>query len=408
MVGAGPAGGDLAAQLSRCGVSVLLVDQLSRLDEAAFSSAAMPMASIEQFGLPAEVVGARWGTWTLIGPGAQRRDWTAAAPLGVVLDFAALRRWLANQTLGWGGDLGLGRRALHAEQDAEGVRTTLRCRDGSLETITSRWLVDATGQARSLLGDPQQSLHRDDRLIEAIGVEWLLKLPLELAQPWQDRLSFMLGSDWAPAGYGWLFPMQPGLLKLGVCRLRDAGDAVVAPLSALMEGLLRRLLLPQGGSGSVEVLDRHGGMVRSSVRRREPHRRGRLIGIGDAVSTANLLGGEGIRHALTSARVLAPRLAAVVAAERRLGAAGCSREKLAALDSYPQALRRALGWRWTLSGRIARRTWRSLSGPQGDRKLDRVLRGLQASSAEDLSALLFDYRFERYGLRLLPYLLGWR
>jgi hypothetical protein len=37
-----------------------------------------------------------------------------------------------------------------------------------------------------------------------------------------------------------------------------------------------------------------------------------------------------------------------------------------------------------------------------------VLKGLEQQRAEDLSALLFDYRFERYGARMLPYLLGWR
>jgi hypothetical protein len=41
--------------------------------------------------------------------------------------------------------------------------------------------------------------------------------------------------------------------------------------------------------------------------------------------------------------------------------------------------------------------------------LQRLLQGLEAeSSAEDLSALLFQYRFERYGFKAMPYLLGWR
>jgi hypothetical protein len=41
--------------------------------------------------------------------------------------------------------------------------------------------------------------------------------------------------------------------------------------------------------------------------------------------------------------------------------------------------------------------------------LQAVLAGLErGASAEDLSALLFDYRFERFGLKLVPYLLGWR
>jgi len=78
------------------------------------------------------------------------------------------------------------------------------------------------------------------------------------------------------------------------------------------------------------------------------------------------------------------------------------------LDRYPTLLRRELGWRWNLSGRLARRTWLGLADEQADRRLGRLLTGLQTNRAEDLSALLFDYRFERYGLKALPYLLGWR
>lgn len=52
----------------------------------------------------------------------------------------------------------------------------------------------------------------------------------------------------------------------------------------------------------------------------------------------------------------------------------------------------------------------SLLGPGavGDGRLERLLRGLETAKAEDLSALLFHYRLERYGLKALPYLLGWR
>jgi flavin-dependent dehydrogenase len=145
------------------------------------------------------------------------------------------------------------------------------------------------------------------------------------------------------------------------------------------------------------VLDRHGGLIRSTIRRREPHQRGCLLGLGDAVSTGNLLGGEGIRHAMASSEVLAPLLLEALAGKDQ------------ALRRYAPKLRRRLGWRWSLSGRLARRTWLSLRGERGDNRLQRLLQGLDAeSSAEDLSALLFQYRFERYGLKALPYLLGWR
>jgi flavin-dependent dehydrogenase len=114
------------------------------------------------------------------------------------------------------------------------------------------------------------------------------------------------------------------------------------------------------------------------------------------VSTANLLGGEGIRHALSSSAVLAPLL--LRALEGQPGV----------LRHYPGQLRRRLGRRWSLSGRLAQRTWLGLRSPAADQRLGRLLAGLETCSADDLSALLFEYRFERYGLRALPYALGWR
>lgn len=392
VVGAGPAGGDLARRLAAAGVDVLLVDQLADLSQAAFSSAALPLSALEQHGLPAAVVAHRWSRWQLHGPRDSRREWCGAGPLGVVLDFAALRRWLAEEAVRWGARLRLGWRALDCTDLGDGTLITrLRDRRGGVQVCRSRWVVDASGQGRALLGEPPDR----SELVCGLGVEWLLEVEAPRWANWRDRLSFCLGTDWVPQGYGWIFPMQPGVLKVGVCRLSDPRQPQ-PPLAPLLQRLIDRLLPPVPGEQR-RVLDRHGGLIRSSIRRREPHRRGRLIGLGDAISTANLLGGEGIRHALSSSQVLTPLLLEAVAQDREQP-----------LQSYERRLRRRLGRRWSLSGRLARRTWLGLRDGHGDRHLDRLLAGLEGCRAEDLSALLFDYRFERYGLRALPYLLGWR
>ena len=389
IAGAGPAGAELARLLAEAGTSVLLVDPLTDLRRAAFSSAALPLAAVEYFGLPASVVASQWSRWLLLGPGLQRREWSSSQqqPLGAVLDFGSLRQWLADQAVAAGAQVQLGWRAERMEPVAEGIRTQLRSVTGERRWVQSQWLVDATGQQRALLGDPSPA---HGPLVRGVGVEWLLQVDPEQWQPWADRLSFLMGSTWVPQGYGWVFPMQPGVLKLGVCRLLDPDRAQPA-LNPLLAGLLQRLGLSQA-----QVLDRHGGLIRSTVRRREPHQRGRLLGLGDAVSTANLLGGEGIRHAMASSRVLAPLLLKALQGSPL------------ALRRYPRALRRTLGWRWTLSGRLARRTWLGLRDARADHRLEQLLTGLHSkASADDLSALLFHYRFERYGLRVLPYLLGW-
>ena len=73
---------------------------------------------------------------------------------------------------------------------------------------------------------------------------------------------------------------------------------------------------------------------------------------------------------------------------------------------YRQHLDGQQSWRWKVSGRLARRTWWGLDNSRADRRLERLIKGLSATAtAPALSELLFDYNFERYGLRLLPYLL---
>jgi len=394
VVGAGPAGADLARQLATHGVDVLLVDRLSDLRRAAFSSAALPLVALDRFGLPSSVVAHRWSGWELLGPGDSRRCWQGGRPQGVVLDFGALREWLVGEAQRWGARVCLGHRALACHQESDGMRTVLRRGDGRGFEVHSDWVIDASGQERSLLGEPPAAGPGSETLVSGVGLEWLVEVPQSCWERWSDRLAFCLGSEWVAQGYGWVFPMQAPRLKVGVCRLLDPSREQL-PLGGVLDRLIERLLEPAERQALL-VVDRHGGRIRSSIRRREPHRRGRLVGLGDAVSTANLLGGEGIRHALTSARVLAPLLLAELRAEGP------------GLNRYPLELRRALGWRWSLSGRLARRTWLGLQGSAADRRLGSLLTSLEEQNASALTDLLFGYRFERYGLRALPYLLGLR
>ena len=391
IVGAGPSGARLAIQLARAGAQVTLVDRLTDPHRHAYSSGALPFDAVRRLGLPDDAIAATWQGWQLHDPSGLVHQWWSAGDLGVVLDFGRLRSWLWEEARRHGVELIQDCRAALSSLTADQASVRLQTRHGRTSLRSVRWLIDATGARRDLLQQAGLKPNPNDPLLEGIGIEWLLKADDRQAAPWRDRISFFLGTPWIPHGYGWIFPMQGQRLKVGVCHLPPVDRRTPGSLAGPLQRLTQRC-----GLSACPVLDRHGGAVSSSISRSEPLAAGALLAVGDAASSANLLGGEGIRHAMDSADQLADLLIAE-------GMRGDSRTMA---RRYHEQLKTQQSWRWSVSGRLARRTWWGLDNPRADRRLERLIHGLSATAeAPALSELLFNYNFERYGLRLLPYLL---
>ena len=391
IVGAGPSGARLAIRLARAGAEVTLVDRLMDPESHAYSSGALPLEAVLRLGLPDEAIAATWQGWQLHDPSGLVHQWWSDDDLGVVLDFGKLRSFLWREARRHGVELIPGCRAALGQLTAEGASVQLHTRDGRTSLRSVRWLIDATGARRDLLQQAGLRPNPEDPILEGIGVEWLLQADDRQAAPWRDRISFFLGTTWISHGYGWIFPMQGQQLKVGVCHLPPADRPTPSGLARPLQRLIQSC-----GLSACPVLDRHGGPVSSSISRSEPLAVGALLAVGDAASSANLLGGEGIRHAMASADQLADLLMAE--------GMGCDSDDMA--HRYRKQLNAQQSWRWSVSGRLARRTWWGLDNSPADRRLERLIHGLSATAkATALSELLFDYNFERYGLRLLPYLL---
>ena len=390
IVGAGPSGARLAIRLARAGSEVTLVDRLVDPESHAYSSGALPLEAVRRLGLPDEAIAATWQGWQLHDPSGLVHQWWSDDDLGVVLDFGQLRSFLWTEARRHGVELIQGCRVSLQSLTAEGASVQLHCRDGSASVRSTRWLIDATGARRDLLQQAGLKPNPEDPLLQGIGVEWLLQADDRQAAAWRDRISFFLGTRWIPHGYGWIFPMQGQRLKVGVCHLPRADRPTPGSLARPLQRLIHHC-----GLSAFPVLDRHGGPLSSSISRSEPVAAGALLAVGDAASSANLLGGEGIRHAMDSA----DQLADLFIDE---GIRGDSR---ALARRYRHQLDVHRSWRWSVSGRLARRTWWGLDNPRADQRLERLIHGLSATAkAQALSELLFEYNFERYGFRLLPYL----
>jgi len=403
IAGAGPAGSRLAELLAINGISVTLVERLKNPEQNAFSSAVVPFSALKNELIPLESVSTYWKKWQIYDPSNNFHQWISDNKLGAVLDFAILRRKLWENAVNSGVEFLSGWNVKRVTCSDDFVDVDLYGPNSMFQQRRVLFVVDATGQHRSLIGSSQaSSSYGRDKLLTGSGIEWILQGNSQTVQQWEQSISFFLGSKWIKNGYAWIFPMSSNRLKVGVCSLPQdkSGELINHRNLNDIKKLLQKLNLD-----ALPVLDRHGGVIRSTIKRREPHFSGRIIGIGDTVSTANLLGGEGIRHALLSAMVLAPLLVEIC----------CSSAKNDLLSSnillqrYQTSLRKKLGWRWSVSNRVAKKTWWGLSDDIADKRLILLLNFLTSkASAEEISALLFDYRFERYGLRLLPYLIGWQ
>ena len=403
VAGAGPAGSRLSALLSSKGLDVTLVDRLKSPQQNSFSSAVVPINAINSGLIPSESISTRWNSWQIYEPNLNSYIWSSNNDLGAVLDFSKLRELLWLKATNEGVEILKGWAVNKVNSFNDFAEVDLTNSKGYREKRKFLYVVDATGNSRSIISKiDEYSNYKNDFLLKGFGIEWILQGDLRTSKIWSNRVTFFLGTRWIKHGYGWIFPMGNDQLKVGVCILPPPKFELSSDLTIAkaLKSLISRFDL-----NNLPVLDRHGGIISSSIKRREPHVLGRVIGVGDAVSTANLLGGEGIRHALVSAEILAPLL---------VSACNCNSSSIKGADTslsllkYQRLLSKSLGWQWSPSSRHAIKTWWGLVDDMADKRLSRLIKTLSLkASADEISALLFEYRFERYGLKLLPYLIGW-
>jgi digeranylgeranylglycerophospholipid reductase len=382
IVGAGPAGSHCARLLCQRGYQVLLIEQFESFDRNNFSSAATPLETLERFDLPEEVVGSFWKK-IAIATSNQEQSWESPKNLGGVFDFVKLREFLVREVKSYNGEVRLGHRYLKHWQDNEKTFVKIKPKQQEAITVTTRVLVDATGYARAVMY-PKKS----DRpqFLKGTGIEYLIEIDEREYQKYSDALVFLMGYKWIPKGYSWIFPMGNNRVKVGsawldrphqiVDRTRPLKDYITVAIKDYMK------------LDSYKLIDVHGSILEYKSELNDLYYRDNLIAIGDAVSTVNILGGEGIRHGMQGAAIASQYIQAYLEG------------KISTFQSYQKAMQRYFGYKWKLSDRISRRVYLEYS----DEKFDRRVADLRYLSTQDITDLLFNYKFEK-ATKLLGYLL---
>jgi digeranylgeranylglycerophospholipid reductase len=384
VVGAGPAGGHCARKLTQKGYRVLLMERYKDFDTNSFSSSGTPNETLTRYELPESIVGSFWNQIDIVTSN-QTGSWRSSTIQGSVLDFAKLRSFLAEETRIHSGEVWLNCLYVsHEVLENQTLRVQVR-REKQDVTIETKLLIDATGPNRSVM---YANLKEQPELITGTGVEFLIQVDEAAYKRSAQALTFFLGYKWMPKGYSWIFPMNDRQLKVGagIVNLEHEYVKEMKPLKHYIQLIIDEHIKPE----HYEIIERHGGTVRYSLGLKDKYVAGNVLAIGDAVSTINFLGGEGIRHAMQSAEIAVSYIDPYL------------QGKSQNFEGYEAEMHRVFLKDWTISEKLGLKKYLADS----DRLVDRVVNYLRPLKLEDVVDILFYYKFEKASKGLGAYI--WR
>jgi geranylgeranyl reductase family protein len=295
VAGAGAAGASAAYYLTRAGMSVLVVEK-ARLPRYKACGGAIPRHALQAFPFDfGDVIEAAPSRVRFSFPGLPPVDTDLPErPVVMVMRsrFDALLLAQANAELLEGVTVESVREAGNRVEVKAGERW-----------LTARYLVGADGAASGVARN--LGLRRSRELSGSLEAEVPLNGDRALREEYGSRAMFAFGC--IPWGYGWVFP-KGDHLSVGIGRVRRG--------QADLHGALRRMMEQLGlRADGVRV---HGHPMPCyqvpawpawRFRRQEKISTRRCVLVGDAGGLVDPLIGEGIRYALTSARLAANAIA---------------------------------------------------------------------------------------------------
>lgn len=369
VVGAGPAGGQCARELTQQGFKILLVDKAKSFLENNYSSGGAPLDFMAHFDLPDSIVGTYWNILRIQST-KSKATWTASSPFGPILDFDKLRSFLTEKTIRSGGEFCLGCQYQGHQIYSHAVEVYLKdLVSSTIFPVQTSVVVDATGSDRKVLA--HQNYDKQKAII-ATGIEYHIQVENHIYQQYDHALNFYLGHHWMPQGYAWIFPKSPSILKVGVIRYFQNKNYVHHDPSykPYLQNLLEKC-------GNYQIYDKHGKTIYYTERQKDLRYQGPIIAIGDSISSINPLGWEGIRHAMVSGRLAAQTI------QRYL------KKEIPNLSPYERALQHYFGKKWLIAEKVMGHLFKTTR----DNLIDQSVRSFSLMNNEEIMQVIFHYRF---------------
>jgi len=348
IVGGGPAGSSAALSAAKQGIKVALIEKENSIAETVRTSGVTWIESINEFGIPKNCYNPI-KNFSFVSPNNEVTI-TDTVATAAVLDVRKTYRWLANEAEKNGVDVfvktNINEVIKNKENDIVGVSGTGM--NGKV-VFHSKVIIDATGFT-STISKAMGFVTQWERF--GAGAEYEAKVENSDPETWW----LMVGQEYTPAGYAWIFPLGNNIVRIGVGVGKPESN--VDPTQRLKE-IIEKKLGPIKKLGKITPIEFHYGLIPNDGLSRKTVFNN-LILVGDTAGQANPLVLEGIRYAIKFGRV-----AGEVAAKAIIN----KKTDENALYPYEENWRNAIESKIKSAGKVQDR-WIGLSDKEWDKELD--------------------------------------
>jgi digeranylgeranylglycerophospholipid reductase len=348
VVGGGPAGASAAFTAAKKGIKVALLEKENSIAETVRTSGVTWIQNIKEFGIPDDCFNPI-KNFSFCSPNNEVTI-SDVVPRAAVLDVRKTYRWLANEAKNQGADIFVKMNIKEVIKNQKGDIVGVMGSGPNGEAIfRSKVVIDATGfpstVCKAMGFAPQWERF-------GAGAEYEVRAENVDSDTWW----LMVGQQYSPAGYAWIFPLGDNIVRIGVGVGKPESN--VDPTQRLKE-IMEKKLGPIKELGELKEIEFHYGLIPNDGLSRKTVFNN-LILVGDSAGQANPLVLEGIRYAIKFGRV-----AGKVAAEAITS--GNTDEE--SLYPYEENWRKEIESKINSAGKVQDR-WIGLSDDEWDKELD--------------------------------------
>lgn len=346
VVGAGPAGSSAAFSASKAGLRVALVEKEETIAQTVRTSGVTWMDVIEEFDIPAHCYNPV-KNYVFCSPNNEVSI-KSNAPKAAVLDVRKTYRWLAEKAQKQDSELFLNTTITSATR-ASGKISLAAVSSKQEMRFNAKIVIDASG-FQSVVGKSLGLVSQWKRF--GVGAEYEAQVENSESDTWY----LMVGQQYSPAGYAWIFPLGKDIVRIGIGVGKP--ESPLDPTERLKE-IIDKKLGPIAKLGKITPIEFHYGLIpNEGLTRKTVY--DNLILVGDSAGQANPLVLEGIRYSIKYGR-LAGQVAASAISKND------TTEK--SLKPYEETWKKEILAKITAASKVQSR-WLGLSDRQWDQELD--------------------------------------